>query len=69
MTDEKIAKLELDLQHRLNQFLAEKEQKWRMLETQKIMGRSGAIKDLAFTNQWVSIVGYAASIAIAGAAL
>jgi hypothetical protein len=40
-----------------------------MLETQKIMGRSGAIKDLAFTNQWVSIVGYAASIAIAGAAL
>lgn len=69
MTDEKIAKLELDLQHKIIQFLAEKEQKWRILETQKIMGRSGAIKDLAFTNQWVSIVGYAASIAIAGAAL
>jgi hypothetical protein len=69
MTDGEIAKHEIDLRHRLNRFLAEKEQEWRMSETQKIMGRPGTVKDLAFTNQWVSVLGYAASIAIAGAAL
>ncbi len=67
MTDAKITQYKIFFERESKQYIEQREQEWRMMKTRDIMNRHRTISDLAFTNQYVSIIGYAVTIALAGA--
>jgi hypothetical protein len=69
MTEREIVGYKIAFQRELDMVIEQKEQEWRDSKIEDITKRERTIWDLAFTNQYVSIIGYVVTTGVAVGAL